>query len=143
MRRSLISLLAAPGVKARAAAAAAKEARGQGARKGDAASADSLLELARPVLAPPPLPEAERARRRRLMINYGRLKRAEHLESERKVNRFLVAKWSALDALPHLRRVEAMRPRDEEPPLNRPLWTVTPPIGKHFNPGELTGRRKQ
>jgi hypothetical protein len=146
MRGSLLALFAAPGTKARAATEAAKIARVQGrggGRRGAGEQAvDEMLALARPVLAPPPLSAAELARRRRMMISYGRLTRAQHLESERKVNLFLTAKWAAIDALPQARRAEALRERGEEPPLNSPLWTATPPISKNFNPGDLTSKRK-
>jgi hypothetical protein len=138
-----VRALAAPGAKARLAAAADKAARIAG-RSGavDESTASPLLSrltlLARPVFPPAPLSPAERARRRQLMIDYGKLKTAQVREGDRKAHLFLAAKWAAMDALPGVeRRNEALKERDVPPPMNRPLWTHSPPI-PGFSVGDLT-----
>jgi hypothetical protein len=146
MRATARLLLAAPGVRARAAAVAAKGAAAAAASDAGGPSKEVLLRMARPVLAPPPHSAAERARRRANMQAYGRLQRADFLAGEAKARRFLVSKWSAIDALPsHARRVEALQGvrRDgsvmemRRVPQNAPIWTHTPPI-PGFNVGDLT-----
>lgn len=135
MRATARLFLAAPGVKAKAESAA-KKASGA-ADEVPARTREIMSLMARPVFPPKPHSEAERARRRRNMIAYGRLKRADHLADQRKLNAFLVAKWSALDALPHARRVEALSGPPRDSPPNTPIWTNTPPI-PGFNVGDLT-----
>lgn len=96
-----------------------------------------LTSLLRPVMPPPKKSEAERAELRAKMIKYGKLKRAQHLEMEMRMARFVRAKWAALDAMPNYRRIEAVGMEPKEYPRNRPLFTDTPPI-KGFNSGDIT-----
>lgn len=94
-------------------------------------------EILRPMPRPPPRTEGERVRLRALMIKYGKLKRKQHLELEVRQNEFLRAKWAAIDALPNFRRVQALNADPEEFPLNRPIFSHTPPI-PGFDPGEIS-----
>jgi hypothetical protein len=141
--RPTVRVFAAPGAKARLAAAADKASRAASRTGGaDDSNMSPLLArltlLVRPVHPPAPVSQAERDRRRRLMIDYGHLKRAQTREGDRKAAIFLAAKWAAMDALPtDARRKEALAAREVPPPLNRPLWTHTPPI-PDFNVGDLT-----
>lgn len=146
MRGTARLFLAAPGAKSRAASAAKKAAIDEAATSSNLSS-DVLQRMARPLHPPPPLAEEERQRRRRNMKAYGRLRRAQWLEGERKANVFLAAKWAAIDALPgHARRVEAIQGvmpngrvlEERVLPLDAPTWTETPPI-PGFNVGDLTG----
>ena len=137
MRASVRLLRAAPVTKAKAAQAAKKAATT------DSPDAEAMkwgTELLRPISPPPPLTEPERARRRRLMIAYGYFCRAEHRAIQRKQQAFAVAKWSALDALPNFRRVEAMSQPPPEKPFDVPVMTHTPAI-PGFNVGDLTGKK--
>ena len=95
------------------------------------------IELLRPVEPPPKRSEAERQHLRKLMIRYGKLKRRHFLEQQLKKNKFALAKWAALDALPNSRRIEVVSQEAEPFPLNRPIFTHTPPI-PGFNLGNLT-----
>lgn len=147
--RATLRLLAAPRSKVRAISRQPPAAVATGRRRGESDNLENtsreneiLMTLARPVLPPPPLSERERARRRRLMIDYGRLRRAMFLESERKANAFLVAKLTAIDALPQARRAEAFEPRERPHPAKFPIWTHTPPIA-NFNVGDLTKQSKR
>ncbi|PXF49685.1 hypothetical protein BWQ96_00563 [Gracilariopsis chorda] len=96
-----------------------------------------LIEVLRPVVPPPPRTEEERKHLRQLMIRYGKLKRRHFIEMEVRQREFLRAKWTALNALPHARRVEAMTSPTEDLPTMRPLMTDTPPI-KDFNVASMT-----
>lgn len=96
-----------------------------------------MTALLRPVAPPPPKSEEEKARLRTKMIQYGKLKRAQHLEMEARMRNFMRAKWAAIDALPNYRRVEAMNTAPTQYPRNRPMFTDTPPI-KGFNSGDIT-----
>lgn len=98
-----------------------------------------LIELLRPLARPPPPSEAEQKRLRALMIQFGRLKRRQHLEVELRFNEFRRAKWAAIDALPHARKVEALHTECVPFPINRPIFTHTPPI-KGFNSGDMKKR---
>lgn len=93
--------------------------------------------MLRPMPKPPARSEEERARLRELMIRYGKLKRRHHIELEKRMRVFLRAKWAAIDALPHNRKIEAIYTEPISFPLNRPIFTDTPPI-KGFNAGDLT-----
>lgn len=95
-----------------------------------------LIEILRPVTPRLPRSDAERSHLRALMIRYGKLKWKHHLEMEQRARDFLRAKWSAIDALPHERKLEALFTEPTPFPLNRPIFTDTPPI-KGFNPGDL------
>lgn len=135
MRATARLFLAAPGAKAKATTAARKAA--SAVDDIPARATEILSQMVRPVFAPKPHSDSERARRRRNMIAYGRLKRADHLADERKANKFLTAKWTAIDALPHIRRVEALSGQPRHKPPDAPIWTSTPPI-PGFNVGDLT-----
>lgn len=74
---------------------------------------------------------------REKMIKYGKLKRAQHLEMEKRMSEFLRAKWAAMDALPNYRRVEVMHLGSREVPTDRPIFTDTPPI-KGFSAGDMS-----
>lgn len=140
--RPTVASLAAPSTKARTAAAAARAAPADTTGISDAA----LELMLRPVHAPPPHGAGERSRRRRNMEARTRLVRAQWLEGERKANAFLAAKWGAIDALPHARRVEAVsgvmgdgtRLAPRLAPRDTPIWTETPAI-PGFDVGKLTG----
>jgi len=114
----------------------------KGGKKGapaDGATASrekSLEELLRPIVPPPKKSLEERQKLSALMIEYGKMKRRHHIENKIKQQEFLRVKWSAIDALPHHRKVEALETKPTEFPLNRPLPTDTPPI-KGFNKGDL------
>lgn len=71
------------------------------------------------------------------MIRYGKFKRMQHIEMAIRTNRFLRAKWAAIDALPHARRVEALFSEPVPLPKNRPILTDTPPI-KGFKNAQTT-----
>lgn len=140
MRASVVCRLAAPGAKARAEAAATAAAKKRALKGGETpmtGTMKSIADLVRPVRPPAPHSEAEQKRLRALMIRYGKLKWEHHRQSEIKVNAFLRAKWAAIDALPHARKVEALTTKAPPFPLNRPLFTETPPI-PGFNAGDLT-----
>lgn len=155
MGRTMKNLLPSPAARVRAtviarpASDASRRQRGgdsgQGESKDDELTPkqqDLLIKVLRPVFPPPALSERERARRRKLMIAYGRLQRAIFLETERRANRFLLAKWTAIDALPQSRREEALEHREDLSLLKFPIWTHTPPI-PNFDVGDLTKRSKE
>ncbi len=96
-----------------------------------------MIELLRPMPRPPPRTEEERAHLRPLMIRYGKFRRKIHLIHEAKLNELSRAKAAAFDALPNYRRIEVLEAPMEPMPLNRPLFTHTPPI-PGFNVGDLT-----
>lgn len=135
---------AAPGAKRAAQRATQKKAAAdRGGRDATKDQQQAFLDkhvplLLRPVIPPKRTPE-EQVRLRALMIKYGKFKRKEWLESEMKKNRFTLAKLKALNALPVARRIEALNEEklSPPPPLNRPLWTHTPPI-KGFSLANLT-----
>lgn len=87
-----------------------------------------LLDMLRPIAPPPPLPVEEQKRLREVMVRYGKLKRREHLELEKRANLFQRAMWNALEALPHRRKVEALETEPTQFPLTMPIFTDTPPI---------------
>jgi len=95
------------------------------------------IEMLKPMPKPPPRTSEERVRLRALMIEYGKHRRSVHLQHIAKVNELLRSKAAALDALPNYRRLEAMNSKPETFPLNRPLFTHTPPID-NFNAADLT-----
>lgn len=99
-----------------------------------------MLDILRPVRPPPPKTPEEKAEFREKMIRYGKLKRAQHIDQCVRTNKLLLAKWTAIDALPHKRRVEALFTPPKPLPKNRPLLTDTPPI-KGFNGAEMTKSR--
>ncbi|CAN8070232.1 unnamed protein product [Agarophyton chilense] len=96
-----------------------------------------FIEILRPVVPPPPRSDPERKHLRKLMIEYGKLKRRHHIEMEIRKREFLIAKWKAIDALPHARRMEALYTPADDLPMNRPRMTDTPPI-KGFNVASMT-----
>lgn len=96
-----------------------------------------LTELLRPIAPPPHKSPEEKLAFRQKMIRYGKFKRMQHIEAAIRTNRFLRAKWAAIDALPHARRVEALFTKPVPLPKNRPIWTDTPPI-KGFNSAQIT-----
>lgn len=140
-----VRTFASVGTKGKKAAAkkAAKQAadahRGRPVEFGPGATGleKQLTSLLRPVMPPPKKSPAERAELRVKMIKYGKLKRAQHIEMEMRMARFMHAKWAALDAMPNYRRVEAMAMEPKTYPRNRPIFTDTPPI-KGFNSGDIT-----
>lgn len=104
---------------------------------GESAVEKQMMEVLRPMPRPPPRSEEEREKLRALMIRYGKHRRAIHLIHEGRRNAMERAKAVALDALPNYRRIEALTPEPEPLPVDRPLWTHTPPI-KGFNAADLT-----
>lgn len=121
------------------AAAAQRLARNGARQPGTVESSveKRLVELLRPIAPPPQKSPEEKLVFRKKMIRYGKFKRMQHIEMAIRTNRFLLAKWVAIDALPHARRVEALFSESEPLPKNRPIWTDTPPI-KEFNSAQVT-----
>lgn len=115
-----------------------KQKSGNPGRQGDmsGALAKSLADVLRPIKPPPPRSEEERKKLRVLMQRYGKLKQLQYVELEKRKREFMRAKWAAVDALPHKRRLEALYTKPEKSPP-RPLFTHTPPI-KGFNAGDLS-----
>lgn len=139
MLRATAARLARQGsVKTKTAEAANKGGFRPGLPEEPSTAMEKLaMEMCRPMPRPPPRTEEERARLRPLMIAYGKYRRKMHLIHEAKMNGLCLAKAVAFDALPNARRVEVINMPPEQPPMNRPLFTHTPPI-PGFNAGDLT-----
>lgn len=89
---------------------------------------EALLQTLRPVRAPAPSPAAKsKADLRSDMIRYGKLKRMQHLDMERRRQQSLRAMWCAVDAMPHARRLEAIKPQVQVQ-VHVPNLTHTPPV---------------
>lgn len=96
-----------------------------------------MTDILRPVAPPPPRTKEEQTHLRKLMIRYGKIKRKQDIEMKIREREFLRAKWSAINSLPHLRKLEALNTIPEPLPVNTPLMTDTPPI-KNFNVASMT-----
>ena len=122
------------------ASPARKGNKATGAGREDPASSaleKRLIDVLRPIARPPGRTDEERKHLRALMIRYGKLARAHHNELQLRAKEFNRAKWAAVDALPHKRRLEALHTENAPMPKNRPLFTETPPI-KGFDSGDIT-----
>lgn len=87
-----------------------------------------ILKLIRPVEQTPSHTPEERARLRELMIRYGKLKRLQTREMQKRLQEADRGIWAALDAMPHNRRVEALTAEAKECKYGIPIFTHTPPI---------------
>lgn len=98
---------------------------------------DDILTLLRPIKVPPRNPSpAVAAADAALAAAYARHRRAETLRQQATVERFLRAKWAAIDALPLARRPEALAVDHTPPDVGRWLWTETPPVEGYTPPGK-------
>lgn len=95
-----------------------------------------LFEAMRPVQPPPPRTPEERVRLRALMQRYSRLKCRQMREMQVRYREAQRGMWAAIDALPHVRRIEAINAEAEDYPEATRVFTDTPLI-KGFDKANL------